>query len=37
LPYKFLKADIPVNNGGHLMVIENAEEISALIKNIIVN
>lgn len=37
LPYKFLKADIPVDNGGHLMVIENAEQISALIKNIIVN
>ena len=37
LPYKFLKADISINKGGHLMVIENAEEISALIKNIIVN
>ncbi|HEY2726092.1 MAG TPA: alpha/beta hydrolase [Parafilimonas sp.] len=37
LPYKFLKADIPVNNGGPLMVIENAEEISALMKNIILN
>jgi esterase/lipase len=37
LPYKFVKADMPVNNGGHLMIIENAEEISALIKNIIMN
>jgi pimeloyl-ACP methyl ester carboxylesterase len=35
LPYKFVKAHIPVNNGGHLMVIENAEEISALLRNII--
>ena len=37
LPYKFISADITVNNGGHLMIIENASEISVLIKNIILN
>lgn len=35
LPYRFVAPDITVNNGGHLMIIENAEEISVLIKNII--
>ncbi|MEO8710602.1 MAG: alpha/beta hydrolase [Parafilimonas sp.] len=35
LPYKFSKPDISVNNGGHLMIIENAGEISALLKKII--
>ncbi len=35
LPYKFVKADIPVNSGGHLMIIENAEEISRLIKRLL--
>jgi len=34
LPYKFVKPDISINKGGHLMIIENAEEISAVIKKI---
>ena len=37
LPYKFVKSNISVNNGGHLMIIENADEVSSLIKNIIVD
>jgi pimeloyl-ACP methyl ester carboxylesterase len=37
LPYKFIKADITVNNGGHLMIIENADKVSELIKSIILN
>jgi len=35
LPYKFIKAHLKVKNGGHLIIIENAGEISSLIKNII--
>lgn len=37
LPYRFVKADIKINNGGHLMIIENANEVSELIKHIIAN
>ena len=37
LPYKFVKSDITVNNAGHLMIIENADEVSALIKRIVAN
>ena len=35
LPYKFLKPNISIRNGGHLMIIENADEISARLKQII--
>jgi pimeloyl-ACP methyl ester carboxylesterase len=35
LRYKFVKADIAVEGGGHLIIIENADEISALIKKLI--
>jgi pimeloyl-ACP methyl ester carboxylesterase len=35
LQYKFVKADISIEGGGHLMIIENAEEISAIIKKLI--
>lgn len=35
LPYKFVKTDITVDNGGHLMIIENAEEISFKLKQLI--
>ena len=35
LPHKLLKADILVNSGGHLMIMENAEEISKLIKELL--
>lgn len=34
LPLKFTKPDIVVNNGGHLMIIENSEEISMLLQQI---
>jgi len=37
LPYKFVKSDITVNNGGHLMIIENADEVSGLLKSILEN
>jgi pimeloyl-ACP methyl ester carboxylesterase len=37
LPYKFVKADIVINRGGHLMIMENADEVSKLIKDIILN
>lgn len=32
LPYRFVKSHIAVDKGGHLMIIENADEVSALIK-----
>jgi pimeloyl-ACP methyl ester carboxylesterase len=35
LPSKFITADKLINNGGHLIIIENAEEVSSLIKNLI--
>ena len=35
LPYHFVKADFTINNGGHLMVIDNAREVSSRIKEII--
>ncbi|MEP6466428.1 MAG: alpha/beta hydrolase [Parafilimonas sp.] len=35
LPYKFVQADITINNGGHLMIMENAQEISQILRNII--
>jgi pimeloyl-ACP methyl ester carboxylesterase len=34
LPSKFIHADALINNGGHLMIIENAQEVSPLIKNL---
>jgi len=37
LPSKFIKADIRIDKGGHLMIIDNAEEISELVKNIVMN
>jgi hypothetical protein len=37
LPYKFVKPNISINNGGHLMIMENADEISSLIRNIVAN
>lgn len=35
LPIKFVKADIVVNEGGHLMIVENSAAISQILKNII--
>ncbi len=35
LPHKFVKADISVEDGGHLIITENAGEISAIIKKLI--
>ena len=35
LPLKYVSADITVQNGGHLMIVENAVEISAHLKQII--
>ena len=37
LPYHFVKADFTINNGGHLMVIENAREVSSKLKEIILS
>ncbi len=37
LPYKFVKADYTIKDGGHLMIIENADEISTLIKKLLEN
>lgn len=34
LPLKYVKPDITVNNGGHLMIMEKALEISTLIKQV---
>ena len=36
LPNNFVKADFTINNGGHLMVIENASEVSSKLKQILV-
>lgn len=35
LPSKFIKADKLIANGGHLMILENAEEVSVLIKHLV--
>ncbi len=35
LPYRLVKPDIPVAGGGHLMIIENAGEISVLLKGLL--
>jgi hypothetical protein len=35
LPHKFVKPDISVANGGHLMIMENAYEISVLLKEVL--
>jgi pimeloyl-ACP methyl ester carboxylesterase len=35
IPYRFVKPDFTIANGGHLMIIENAVEVSGTIKNII--
>lgn len=37
LPYRYVQSDITVNNGGHLMIIDEAVEVSALIKGILEN
>ena len=34
LPFKFVKPDIVINNGGHLMIMENAGEISTILQQI---
>ena len=34
LPSRFVKADIMIDKGGHLMIMEKADEISALIKKV---
>jgi hypothetical protein len=34
LPYRLVKPDIPVAGGGHLMIIENARELSVLLKRL---
>jgi len=35
LPSKFIKADKLISSGGHLMILENAEEVSSLIRRLI--
>jgi pimeloyl-ACP methyl ester carboxylesterase len=35
LPLRYVNADITVENGGHLMIVENAGEISACLKQIL--
>ncbi|MEP6597337.1 MAG: alpha/beta hydrolase [Ginsengibacter sp.] len=35
LPYRYVNADITLENGGHLMILENAEEVSACLKQIL--
>ena len=35
LPLKYVTADITVENGGHLMIVENASEVSACLKQIV--
>ena len=34
LPMRFIKPNFVINNGGHLMIIENAAEVSAVLKQI---
>ena len=35
LPFRYVKADYTIQNGGHVMVMDQAEEISALLKRLI--
>jgi pimeloyl-ACP methyl ester carboxylesterase len=35
LPYSYVTADITIKNAGHLMIVENAEEVSACLKQIL--
>ncbi len=35
LPYKFVKCDYSINAGGHLMVLNKAEEMSAILQTIL--
>lgn len=35
LPYRFVKADYTISKGQHIMIMDNAEELSALLKDII--
>lgn len=35
LPYRYVSADITIKNGGHLMIVENAEEVSACLKQVL--
>lgn len=35
LPYRFVKADISIEDGTHLMTVRNAKEISEILRNII--
>jgi pimeloyl-ACP methyl ester carboxylesterase len=37
LPYKYVGPDYAIKNGGHLMIMEQADILSELIKNIIMN
>jgi len=37
LPYKYVQCDYTINGGGHLMIMEQADVLSELIKNIITN
>ena len=34
LPYRYVKADYTINNGEHLMIMDKAEEVSALLKKL---
>ena len=36
LPFKFVKPHIIIDNGGHLMIIENAGTLSGILKNIVI-
>jgi len=35
LPYRFVKSDLTIQNGGHLMTLNNAEELSRMLREII--
>lgn len=35
LPYRYVKADYTVDKGRHIMILDNAEEISQLLKKLI--
>lgn len=37
LPYKYIQCDYAINGGGHLMIMEQADALSELIKTIITN
>jgi hypothetical protein len=35
LPYRYVKADHTINKGGHIMIVNQAKQIDALLQNLL--